>query len=57
MMYAIDSKLLENKNIMDFINSTDCVFFFEPEDDIYYISFKRNCDYLELVRLVNELIY
>ena len=57
MMYVIDGTFLEYKNILEFINSTDCVLLFEPKDNIYFISFRYKCDKLELQRLVNELIY
>lgn len=41
MMYAINDNILKNNDILEMINNMDCVLLFEPENDIYYISFKN----------------
>lgn len=56
MMYAIDSDVLENNNILEMINSMDCVLLFEPEDNTYYISFRNKQDLLKLQTAINKLI-
>lgn len=56
MMYAIDSDILENNNILEMINGMDCVLLFEPEDNTYYISFRNKQDLLKLQAAINKLI-
>lgn len=56
MMYGISNNMLKNNDILDMINSMDCVLLFEPEDDIYYISFKNKQDLLKLQAAINKLI-
>lgn len=56
MMYAINSDLLKNNEVLEMINSMDCVLLFEPKDDIYFISFRNEQDLLKLQTAVNKLI-
>lgn len=56
MMYAINSAILENDDILEMINGMDCVLLFEPKDDIYLISFRNKQDLLRLQTAVNKLI-